>query len=139
MLNKIYTLIVASCMMASCTVGPSITRTPKGGYHASGGNSFIANQKVASATIETAEGDKITFTGLEQDSDEAVNTGISVAGAYGAVKQYYGAAKHKVATDAGLSKHKSDNQLKTFSRKLDSHDAANSINGGLEIPAKHPE
>src|SRR5687767_10316623 len=60
-------LLMAALMMVSCVSGPSITRTPKGGYHANAGYTLLGEQEGVVAEITTAEGDHIKFVAKKQN------------------------------------------------------------------------
>lgn len=47
--------------LCSCASGPSITRTPKGGYHATAGFVLGADREGVVAEITTQEGDHIKY------------------------------------------------------------------------------
>jgi hypothetical protein len=65
----------------SCTGGASVTRTSKGGYHATSGYTLLANRQNVVAEVVTREGDTIRYSTTEENSTEVPNTYIGWWGA----------------------------------------------------------
>lgn len=69
-------LFFSFLLLASCTGGASITRTPKGGYHATSGFTLAAKRENVVAEVVTKEGDTIRYSTTSEDSTEVPSTWI---------------------------------------------------------------
>lgn len=65
----------------ACTGGASVTRTAKGGYHATSGYTLLAKRQNVVAEVVTREGDTIRYSTTEENSTEVPNTYIGWWGA----------------------------------------------------------
>lgn len=78
-------LLILACilgfMFCACTGGASVTRTSKGGYHATSGYTLLAKRQNVVAEVVTREGDTIRYSTTEENSTEVPNTYIGWWGA----------------------------------------------------------
>lgn len=68
--------VLTGCYVPSCTGGASVTRTPKGGYHATSGYTLAAKRENVVAEVVTREGDTIRYSTTNEDSTEVPSTWI---------------------------------------------------------------
>jgi hypothetical protein len=68
--------LLTCLLLASCTGGPSITRTGNGGYHATAGFTLAAQRENVVAEVVTREGDMIRYSTTSEDSTEVPSTWI---------------------------------------------------------------
>lgn len=73
-------LLLLVCVVG-CTGGASVTRTSKGGYHATSGYTLLAKRQNVVAEVVTREGDTIRYSTTEENSTEVPNTYIGWWGA----------------------------------------------------------
>jgi hypothetical protein len=66
-------LFLLVCVVG-CTGGASVTRTSKGGYHATSGYTLLAKRQNVVAEVVTREGDTIRYSTTEENSTEVPNT-----------------------------------------------------------------
>lgn len=76
-------LILLPFLLAACSGGASITRTAKGGYHATSGYTLLAKRENVVAEVVTREGDTIRYSTSSENSTEVPNTFL---GWWGSVK-----------------------------------------------------
>lgn len=67
--------------LVGCTGGASVTRTAKGGYHATSGYALLAKRENVVAEVVTREGDTIRYSTTSEDATEVPNTYIGWWGA----------------------------------------------------------
>jgi hypothetical protein len=69
-------LLFTFLLLASCTGGPSVTRTGNGSYHATAGFTLAAKRENVVAEVVTKEGDTIRYSTTNEDSTEVPSTWI---------------------------------------------------------------
>lgn len=57
-------------LLSSCSLGPMVVRTPKGGYIATAGGTLAAKRENVVAEVVTREGDTIRYSTTNEDSTE---------------------------------------------------------------------
>lgn len=67
-------LLLLPLVLASCAGGASVTRTAKGGYHATSGYTLLARRQNVIAEVSTKEGDVIRYSTVDENSTEVANT-----------------------------------------------------------------
>lgn len=73
--------LLVALLSPACTGGASVTRTSKGGYHATSGYTLLAKRQNVAAEVVTREGDTIRYSTTEENSTEVPNTYIGWWGA----------------------------------------------------------
>lgn len=74
-------LLLLPLVVVSCTGGASVTRTAKGGYHATSGYTLLAKRQNVLAEVTTKEGDTIRYSSTDENSTEVPNTFLGWWGA----------------------------------------------------------
>lgn len=117
-------MVVLMAWCASCTTRPKVTLIdPVTGVKTTYdlGGTFAAKAKGVVASIEVPKGPKLKYSSIEEDSTEVPEQLIVVGGAVAggiiankgeAIRETNATARHTTTTNAGVTKHLSDNKLK---------------------------
>lgn len=62
--------MIAAFISPACTGGASVTRTSKGGYHATTGYALLAKRENVVAEVKTREGDILRYSTTSEDGTE---------------------------------------------------------------------
>lgn len=80
-LSFAFLALLSGLCLSGCVGGASVTRTAKGGYHATSGYTLLAKRQNVVAEVVTREGDTIRYSTSEENATEVPNTYIGWWGA----------------------------------------------------------
>lgn len=95
--------LVLALLLASCVGGASVTRTPKGGYHATSGYTLLGEQEGVIAYVKTREGDEIRFMAKRQDGSKVVSKWLDWWGAGKLAALAAGTQEAQIAADKDVA------------------------------------